>query len=313
MAKPFLTYQQQIEKLRNEKGLMISNEAYAEAVLRQNSYFALITGYKHLFKNKTTKKYKDGTKFEDIVALYEFDRDLRELFLKYLCRVERHIRSLVSYYFSEKHGELQQEYLDTTHYRYTGSNIQRVNKLISKLTNIIYDTDSQYEYIRHYVAQNHNVPLWVLLNTVTFGTLSKMYTLLPQDLQIKISSNFQGINESQLGQILSVLAKYRNVCAHNERLFSYRIRAGIPDLLLHQKLCIPKTGTQYKYGKSDLFSVVIALRYLLPKSDFLTLKMDLVLKIEEFKRRTTAIQERELLCAMGFPENWKSITRFRKI
>lgn len=312
MAKPFLTYQQQIEKLRNEKGLIISNEAYAEAMLRQNSYFALITGYKHLFKNKTTRKYKDGTKFEDIVALYEFDRDLRELFLKYLCRVERHIRSLVSYYFSEKHGELQQEYLDTTHYQYTGTNIQRVNKLIGKLTNII-AADSQYEYIRHYVSQNHNVPLWVLLNTVTFGTLSKMYMLLPQDLQIKISANFQGVNESQLGQILSVLARYRNVCAHNERLFSYRIRAGIPDLLLHHKLGIPRIGTQYKYGKSDLFSVVIAMRYLLPKNDFLNLKKDLTLKIEAFKHKTTAIQDKELLAAMGFPENWTSITRFRKI
>lgn len=313
MAKPFLTYQQQIEKLRTEKGLIISNEAYAEAMLRQNSYFALITGYKHLFKNKTTKKYKDGTRFEDIVTLYEFDRGLRELFLKYLCRVERHIRSLLSYYFSEKHGEAQEKYLDKANYRYTGADIVRVDRLVYKLTSIIHNPDSQYEYIRHYVSQNHNVPLWVLLNTVTFGTLSKMYMLLPQDIQIKISTNFQGINESQLGSILSILSRFRNVCAHNERLFSYRVKASIPDLLLHQKLSLPKTGTQYSCGKSDLFAVVITLRYLLSKNDFLTLKQELVLLINKFKRSTTAIQEKELLSAMGFPENWTSITRFRKL
>lgn len=313
MAKPFLTYQQQIEKLRNEKGLVICDEAYAEAMLKQNSYFALITGYKHLLKNKTTGKYKDGTKFEDIVALYEFDRSLRELFLRYLCQVERHIRSLVSYYFSEKYGEFQQEYLDTTHYQYVGDNIQRVNKLISKLTKIINDRRHRPEYIRHYVRNNHNVPLWVLLNAVTFGTLSKIYMYLPQDLQIKISTTFQSINERQLAAVLSVLSQFRNACAHNERLFSYRVRENIPNLLLHQKLNIPKRRGQYTCGKSDLFSVVIALRYLLPKDDFLILKKKIVILIEEFKRNTTAIQEKELLAAMGFPENWKDITKYRKI
>ena len=80
MAKPFLTYPQQIAKLRDEKGLMIQDEPYAEAMLRQSSYFALVTGYKHLFKDQATGKYKAGTRFEDLVALYEFDRSLRELF-----------------------------------------------------------------------------------------------------------------------------------------------------------------------------------------------------------------------------------------
>ncbi len=49
MPKPFLTYRQQIDKLKGEKGLQISDEQYAEDMLRRNSYFALITGYKHLF------------------------------------------------------------------------------------------------------------------------------------------------------------------------------------------------------------------------------------------------------------------------
>lgn len=276
MAKPFLTYDQQIDKLKNEKGLIIENVNYAEVMLKQNSYFALITGYKHLFKNKTTGKYKDGTKFEDIVALYEFDEGLRELFLKYLCQIERHIRSLMSYYFSEKYGESQNEYLDVNHYRYTDAYIQKVNKLVSKLSDTVNNPDSPYEYIRHYVSRNHNVPLWVLLNTVTFGTLSKMYMFLKQDLQIKISSNFSNINESQLAKILSILSKYRNVCAHNERLFSHKVRESIPDLLLHQKLAISKRGAQYIYGKSDLFSVVISMRYLIPREDFLNFKKELV-------------------------------------
>ncbi len=315
MPKPFLTYRQQIDKLKGEKGLQISDEQYAEDMLRRNSYFALITGYKHLFKNKTTDKYKDGTRFEDIVALYDFDKGLRELFLRYLCQVERHIRSLLSYYFSEKFGEAQNEYLDVNHYRYAGSNVPRVNKLVGKLGETANDRDSQYEYIRHYVTKNHNVPLWVLLNTVTFGTLSKMYMLLQQDLQQKISRNFAGVNESQLENFLGILSRFRNVCAHNERLFSHRVNESIPDMLLHEKLEIPRErrGVQYACGKSDLFAVVISLRYLLPRKDFLNLKQELVSLIERFKNSTSALSENELLEAMGFPPNWKRITVFRKI
>ena len=313
MAKPFLTYEQQIEKLQDEKGLIINDKEYAKAMLKQNSYFALITGYKHLFKDKTTGKYRSGVKFEDIVSLYEFDEGLRELFLKYLCQIERHIRSLLSYYFSEKYGESQNEYLDVTHYRYTGALKQKVNKLVAKLSDTINTTDSQYEYIKHYVSRNHNVPLWVLLTTVTFGTLSKMYMFLTQDLQQKISANFDGINESQLEKILSILSKFRNVCAHNERLFSYRVRESIPDLLLHQKLGIAKNGAQYRYGKSDLFAVVISMRYLLPRKDFLVFKGEIVKLLNQFEEKSDAIEQKELLKAMGFPENWKDITRYRKI
>ena len=245
--------------------------------------------------------------------MYEFDEGLRELFLKYLCQIERHIRSLLSYYFSEKYGESQNEYLDVTHYRYTGALKQKVNKLVAKLSDTINTTDSQYEYIKHYVSRNHNVPLWVLLNTVTFGTLSKMYMFLTQDLQQKISANFDGINESQLEKILSILSKFRNVCAHNERLFSYRVRESIPDLLLHQKLGIAKNGAQYRYGKSDLFAVVISMRYLLPRKDFLVFKGEIVKLLNQFEEKSDAIEQKELLKAMGFPENWKDITRYRKI
>ncbi|WP_334294666.1 Abi family protein [Anaerobutyricum hallii] len=41
-----------------------------------------------------TKKYKAGTSFEEIVSLYKFDVELRELFFKYLLQIERQMRSL---------------------------------------------------------------------------------------------------------------------------------------------------------------------------------------------------------------------------
>ncbi|MCD7814985.1 MAG: hypothetical protein LUH20_13235 [Lachnospiraceae bacterium] len=42
MAKCFLTYEQQIDKLINEKGLLIADREYAENVPKRTSYYSLI-------------------------------------------------------------------------------------------------------------------------------------------------------------------------------------------------------------------------------------------------------------------------------
>ena len=55
MAKPFLSFEDQLNKLENEKGLVINNRIYAEKKLREIGYFGLIGGYKSPFKNPTTK------------------------------------------------------------------------------------------------------------------------------------------------------------------------------------------------------------------------------------------------------------------
>ena len=122
MAKVFFSYQQQIEKLVKEKDLLIADEEYAKEMLKRYSYYSLISGYKDIFKNTTTKTYKKGTRFEDIVNLYEFDASLRELFLKYLLRVEWEIKSLISYHFCEKFGENQVAYLNINNYNTSGKN-----------------------------------------------------------------------------------------------------------------------------------------------------------------------------------------------
>lgn len=44
--------------------------------------------------------YKKETKFEEIYALYEFDRQLRSIFLKYILKIENSLRVLIAYYFS---------------------------------------------------------------------------------------------------------------------------------------------------------------------------------------------------------------------
>ena len=97
MEKKFLTYDQQIEKLQKEKQLTISDVPAAIHMLEHISYYSLIGGYKDLFKHKPSGKYLHGVTFEEIVAFYYFDEGLRNLFLKYILQVERHLKSLISY------------------------------------------------------------------------------------------------------------------------------------------------------------------------------------------------------------------------
>ena len=312
MSKIFLTYDQQIDKLKNEKNLQINDIPYAKEILKQTSYYSLIGGYKDIFKNSTTNKYKDGTRFEDIVELYYFDESLRQLLLRYLIKVENEIKSQVSYYFTEKHGENQKEYLNTTNYNYVGKKNQRdINRLIQILSSYV-ARPTDYQYINHAQNKYGNVPLWVLTNALTFGNISKMYMLLPQDIQIKVSKNYPCINERQMVSILTVLVKFRNVCAHGERLFTYKTTDSIPDLPLHKKLEITQKGSQYITGKNDLFSVIIALRYLLNDYWYKEFIKALKTLINRYLKKHDSISEQELYKKMGFPGNWKKITRYRK-
>ncbi len=311
MYKPFLTFHEQISFLEKNKNLQIKNHDLAEEMLKQIGYFSLIGGYKTPFKNPTTKKFKDGTQFEDIVALYHFDEKLRELFLKYILKIERHIRTLLAYHFTEKYSECQATYLNPSSYNQNKKYNRGIQRLIYTLDNLANQNDD-YPYINHQRQVYGNVPLWVLINSITLGTLSKFYEFLPQTIQSKIARNFDRVNTKQLEQYLSVLTKFRNVCAHGERLYSYQTRNDIPNTILHQKLSIPKTGTQYSIGKHDLFAVVIAFRYLLPNKDFLEFKVTLSITIRHYLKTSSSLQETTLYSYMGFPINWNKITLYKK-
>lgn len=140
-----------------------------------------------------------------------------------------------------------------------------------------------------------------------------MYLLSDNQIQSKIAQNYQGINENQLSKLLIILTQFRNVCAHGERLYSHHTKQAIPDLLLHKKLNISRKGQQYIAGKHDLFAVVIAMRYLLPNDCFLEFKKELVKEIGRYQKKSNYFSEKQLLEFMGFPINWKFITRYKKI
>ena len=308
--KPFLTYEGQIDNLINRKNLIINDIPSAISDLESISYFALIDGYKDLFYNTDTRTYVPGTTFDDIRILYDFDDSLRDLYFKYIRIVEQSIRSLVSYNFSETYSTNQSAYLDPANYFPIRNSRADVTKLVNIL-NYEANESPMHPYVVYQRDTYNNVPLHVLVNALTFGQISRMYSLVAPSIKTKVSRHFSAVSERDLNMYLRVLTNFRNVCAHNERLFSYRDRYDIPDTVLHAKLNISRNGQQYVCGKKDAFSVVISFRYLLNSSDFSSFKRKLSLLITNTVKKSDSLKEAKILKAMGFPENWRNIGRYR--
>lgn len=309
--KPFLTYQEQIKKLKIDKGLQIDDEEQAIALLKHYSYFDLISGYKSLFKDKAGN-YKIHTSINDIYALYCFDDEIRAIFLKYILMIEKHIKSLISYSFCDENGEEQQLYLNVTKYNYIEKNQDEINDLVSRLKKII-DEPKNYPYVKHQKKKHNNVPLWVMMKALTLGTVSKMYSFLPQKIQFSISKEFDYVHEGMLIQMLDLLSRVRNVCAHSERLYDYRYKKGtIDDTDIHRILNISVKKNNYIKGKNDLFAVVIIFKYLLSENDFQQFVNKLEATIDHLFDQTKCIESKQLLKCMGFPDNWKDIRNCSK-
>ena len=303
--KPFLTYEEQIQKLLN-KGLTIYDCEAATALLKKHSYFALVSGYKKPFKAKNGL-YKPHSSLDDIYSLYVFDDTLRTIIFRNILKVEKHIKSLISYSFCETYGDDQQLYLDATKYNYSRTNQADINDLIGRLSKIVADP-KDYFYIKHQLQKHGNIPLWVMMKALTLGTVSKFYSFLPQNIQSRVSIEFDYVTESALVRMLDLLARVRNVCAHNERLFNYRYNKGaINDTFIHQYLCISKTNGQYSKGKQDLFAVIIVLKYLLSNEEFCLMIDEINNALETLLTSTKQLQRPQMFKYMGFPSNWITI------
>ena len=92
MAKPYLSINDQIQHLSQSKGLIITDVAFAQQKLNDINYLSLIGGYKVPFFNGTLHRYVSGATFEDIVNLYQFDKNLRLLTFGYITSVEEKMR-----------------------------------------------------------------------------------------------------------------------------------------------------------------------------------------------------------------------------
>lgn len=75
--------------------------------------------------------------------------------------------------------------------------------------------------ISHYMLEYGYVPLWVLVNALTLGSISKFYSYLSQKDQNDIGRRFL-LKPDEMNSVLQVLTIFRNACAHDERLYNLK-------------------------------------------------------------------------------------------
>ncbi|UTB86041.1 Abi family protein [Staphylococcus carnosus] len=118
--KIYKTIDERIEILK-ERNMKIRRNATREIkILKENNYYNLINGYKHLFldynkmHNLGVKDdiYKEGTKPSELYEIMQFDDSMRSIFLQYLLYIEEKIKHAIvqSFYENHRHENLHKEF-----------------------------------------------------------------------------------------------------------------------------------------------------------------------------------------------------------
>lgn len=302
--KPFKTYNEQIALLE-ERGIDFSQEdskSYAKKKLQRIGYYNLINGYSFMFK-ESANTYKQGTTVNEIFNLYNFDDKLRSICLEFILPIETNIKSLIAYYFPKAHPETN--YLVYSNFN---TSLKDANKKIPALLSDLQRQIASKHYepsIKHYLKNHGYIPLWVLNNILTLGTISKFYSLMIQSEKQKISKTFN-MSDNQLENVLTYISAIRNFSAHGNRLFCYRTKNRLCDTEYHKSLEIPRdTNNVYMYGKTDFFAVMIAFKMLLSRNEFKKIVKKIDLALKNLYQYTKVLTKKDILSQLGFPCDWK--------
>ncbi|CEQ30549.1 AbiF-like protein [[Clostridium] sordellii] len=299
--KQFRDFRVQI-RLLESRGVVIKNKRWAKRILATSNYYDVINGYKEPFLSQRipVEKYKSGTKIEEIYALYEFDRRLRSETLEVLLKIENKLRTNVAYVFSKQYGH--KNYLMYENFDLVNSkNYKNVGECIANIHKKIACQIDKNPSIKHYMKQKGYVPLWVVVNILSFGDISKFYSNMKQSDRANVAKRIKyTVWENKLKNYIEFLAITRNVCAHSERLYNYKSIKHIKDNHI----------TNY-FGDSiktnDFFSVLIGLKLILDKREFECYFEMLVELINILDKQLDTVSIDEITNKMGFPSNWKDI------
>lgn len=312
--KEFFTYEQQVEKLKNQ-GLIIKNEENTIKFLKLEGYYNIINGYSPIFKNNGV--YKKGTRFEDICSLYNFDKELRSIIYKHISSIETHVRALVAHEFTRAHGVDEKEYLSKASFTANPKSEPAVERLLEDcnktITDALRDNSNKYrEYIAHNFNKHNHVPMWVLVRALSFGTVSIFYKNMLSEEKDKIAYTFN-ISSEQMTNILEVLVSFRNIVAHGERTYCAKLPKTrlSTELSITKKLMIAKNAKgQNKFGRNDFLALLIGCKYLLQPDEFSELINELKMAIDKLSLTLNDSMVGKIRIQMGLQSNaWKNLPK----
>ena len=188
--KQATTFANQISILES-RGVIVNNHDKAEEILSDIGYYRL--GF-YFFPFEKTYPFLDNrrkhevienTKFEDAVALYYYDFDLRNIINKYLSRIEVAIRTTMIYELSNKYSSNPIWFVDPSIVS---------QSFIQDFPKEVYKKISKKDVIKRHKKKHPRdkyAPAWKTMEFMVFGNLTTLYdNLLNTDDQRLICKHF---------------------------------------------------------------------------------------------------------------------------
>ena len=315
--KSYKSYRQQLNILRS-RGMVIGKGSQGSRVMRileRENYYNVINGYKELFLDvkatpTTNETYKTGTTFNEVYALYNFDRELRNIYLKYILKIENTFKTVISHEFSAKYGHdnyLKLENFDNSSER----NISSAIKLIGDIQQeIARQMNKHHQVITHYMTEHGYIPLWVLVNVLTFGKIENFYKNMKPADRIIISKQFS-LQPDELAKFMHMLALARNKCAHDERFFDMKFRERIHTKSIKNFSVLGITRSKdgsYPHGTNDTYALAIMFALLLSKSDLNDFISSIKSIFGKLQKQLHTISINDIMAVMGYETNWSNLS-----
>ena len=215
--KPVLNVEEQI-KLLKSRGLIIKNEQFAVKILNNITYYRL-SAYMKFFQDKD--EFNPDTSFEDIIYLYNFDKELKSLVFESIRLIEISIRTKICLVMCNKYG---------SHWFYNSDCYKSENYSNKTLTILENECSMKKDTFIKYYCEKYSEPklppFWMIAEVLSMGSLSKVLTNINRK-DVKIIA--KSISEEYyfapvIENWIHVLASIRNICAHHSRLWNRELK-----------------------------------------------------------------------------------------
>ena len=274
--KFFLTYNQQMRKLRNDKQISCSGSLHKKILVRVG-YFNIVNGYKTPFisdkDDSGNHSYISGTSISQLHAVKKFDDQLRSFLLKYITQIEEEARALTGYKFDECNDYGNIPWYDTEAYS-PNSSLQQKMAVISNAYSEL--SKSKLDYVKFYMDNHKQIPTWIMIKVVNFSTFIDIIQCSKQEVAHSLCSLYGLEDEDGRANVklligsLHWMRKVRNSCAHNERVYCLSRKQegrGKSGRILEKYLRILGPGYCRNLDQK-IFDLITYFKYFLPRSEY---------------------------------------------
>ena len=265
-SKIFKSHGQQIDILRS-RGMKFEDEVEARRTLERVSYYRL-SGYWYPYREMSSNggqrldTFINGTFFEEVLALYEFDERLRAGVFTCLIPIELALRSALGHELGRIDPliHLKPNLLGPVA-RNEKASIQHSRTYTAWRG--IFDKElsrSREDFVTHHKKKySGQLPIWAAVEIIDWGALSYLYQLAPIDVRDTTASQIR-LTAAQLGSWLRALNIVRNYSAHHNRMFNrvYTLKPKLPAKHAVPELAPVANAINRSFGQLTLIQYLLA-------------------------------------------------------